>query len=101
MYYCRCVCLAETVGAHSICARARFPFAIFPHGASVGAHFICARAVRGGGSIPGRTGNPPLQSIFFASTRYYRTAMHSISTSAPFGSAAICTQLRAGKPPWK
>ena len=29
--------------------------------------------------------------------RYYRTAMHSISTSAPFGSAAICTQLRAGK----
>ena len=38
---------------------------------------------------------------FFASTRYYRTAMHSISTSAPFGSAAICTQLRAGKPPWK
>jgi ABC-type polar amino acid transport system ATPase subunit len=38
---------------------------------------------------------------FFASMRYYRTAMHSISTSAPFGSAAICTQLRAGKPPWK
>ena len=38
---------------------------------------------------------------FFTATRYYRTAMHSISTSAPFGSAAICTQLRAGKPPWK
>ena len=27
---------------------------------------------------------------------YPRTAMHSISTSAPLGSAAICTQLRAG-----
>ena len=27
---------------------------------------------------------------------YPRTAMHSISTSAPLGSEAICTQLRAG-----
>ena len=79
MYYCRCVCLAETVGAHS----------------------ICARAVRGGGSIPRADRESAPAKHFFASTRYYRTAMHSISTSAPFGSAAICTQLRAGKPPWK
>ena len=79
MYYCGCVCLAETVGAHS----------------------IYARAVRGGGSIPRADRKSAPAKHFFASTRYYRTAMHSISTSAPFGSAAICTQLRAGKPPWK
>ena len=29
--------------------------------------------------------------------RFYRTAMHSISTRAFFGRAAICTQLRAGE----
>ena len=35
-------------------------------GHTVGAHSICARAVRGGGNVPGRIWNPPLQCVFTA-----------------------------------
>ena len=48
--------------------------------------FTLPRTLRAGSARPYK-----MPSAF-----YPRTAMHSISTSAPLGSAAICTQLRAG-----